>query len=132
MAIEFVHIGTRVAQKLGEQHKTKRDLADAIGMTPGNAVYLTTRETMDVKTLHKIGIALKYNFFKLFPVEEDASTTLSTGAGQVMSESDKVVGDLKNKNAEQEKVIADLKRDLEMQKKENGYLMEINELLKKK
>ena len=130
MAIEFVHIGTRVAQRLGEKHMTKRDLADAIGMTPGNAVYLTTRETMDVKTLHKIGIALKYNFFKLFPVEEDASTALSTGA--VMSESDKMIGDLKNKIAEQEKVIVDLKRDLEMQKKENGYLAEINELLKKK
>jgi hypothetical protein len=130
MAIEFVHIGTRVAQKLGEKHMTKRDLADAIGMTPGNAVYLTTRETMDVKTLHKIGIALKYNFFKLFPVEEDASTSLSTGA--VMSESDKVIGDLKNKIAEQERVIADLKRDLEMQRKENGYLTQINELLKRK
>ena len=130
MAIEFVHIGTRVAQKLGEQHKTKRDLADAIGMTPGNAVYLTTRETMDVKTLHKIGIALNYNFFKLFPVEEDASTTLSTGAG--ISESEKALGDLKNKIAEQEKVIGDLKRDLEMQRKENGYLTQINELLKKK
>jgi transcriptional regulator with XRE-family HTH domain len=131
MAIEFVHIGTRVAQKLGEKHMTKRDLADAIGMTPGNAVYLTTRETMDVKTLHKIGIALKYNFFKLFPVEEDTSTSLSTGAA-VMTENEKMIGDLKNKIAEQEKIIADLKRDLEMQKKENGYLAEINGLLRKK
>jgi len=127
-----VHIGSRIAAKLEEQHKTKRELGYAVGMTPGNAVYLTTRDTIDVKTLHKISVALKYNFFKLFPVEEDASTTLSTGAGQAMSESDRMISDMKNKIAEQEKIIDGLKRDFEMQKKENGYLTEINELLRKK
>ena len=123
-----VHIGSRIAEKLEEQHKTKRELGDAIGMTPGNAVYLTTREMIDVKTLHKISVTLKYNFFKLFPVEEE----VTSDKGQVISENEKVISDLKNKIAEQEKIIDGLKRDFEMQKKENGYLTEINELLRKK
>ena len=129
--MENVHIGNLIAAKLTEQHKTKRELADAAGMSAGNAVYLTTRDSIDVKTLHRIGMVLRYNFFKHFPIE-DTSTSLSTDAGQVMNEKDKKIDELKNRIAEMEKINDGMKRDLEMQVKENGYLKEINELLRKK
>ena len=129
--MENVHIGNMIAAKLTEQHKTKRELADAVGMSAGNAVYLTTRDSIDVKTLHRIGMVLRYNFFKHFPID-DVSTAPSTGAGQVVDEKDKKIDELKNRIAEMEKINDWMKRDLEMQTKENGYLKEINELLKKK
>ena len=45
---------------------------------------------------------------------------------------EKEIGELKGKNAEQEKIISEMKREIEMLKIENGYLKEINGLLKGK
>ena len=129
----YIHLGEKIAELLQQQHKTKKDLGNAIGMSASNAVYLTTRSTMDVQTLHKISIALKYDFFKHFPVAVEGSETREMVKHEnVFDVRDKTIEELKQKNAELEKQMDPLKRDLQMQKQENVYLKKINELLEKK
>lgn len=115
-----IHIGSRIQEILEERHVTKKDLGLDIGLSPSSAAYLTSRETMDVRTLWKIGNILKYNFFKHYPVDEGEGTG---GAGQ--DEKDKLIAELKAK-------VAELTQQLEAQKKENAYLNKINELLERK
>jgi len=123
---EYIHIGKKIAELLEQQHRSKRDLGVEIGMSPSNAVYLTTRESIDVQTLHKIGVALEYNFWKHFPIEDAPTGKLVTNPQEA------TIRALNEQLANRDSLIADLKRELEMQKKENGYLMEINALLKGK
>ena len=123
-----IHIGWKIAEILEAQHKSKRELGDLIGMSASNAVYLTTRDTIDVRTLHKVGLALKYNFWKHFPIEEVAQSSIAK-----VSEGDgKTIDELKLKISDMEKQLENCKRDLMMQKQENVYLKKINELLEKK
>jgi len=112
-----IHIGNLINELLEKQRKSKRELGDKIGMSASQAVYLTTRKSIDVQMLWKVGVALKYNFFKHFPVED--------GTGGEGNEG-------KEKISELEKQLESALRDLAMQKQENAYLKEINELLKKK
>ena len=128
----YIHVGSKIEGLLEDQHKTKRELALDVGMSPSNMVYLTTRESIDVRMLHKIGNALKYNFFKHFHIEEGSSTMLTTSATQVKDEKDKMIEELKGKIAGEEKLLDDMRREMEMLKQENGYLKEINGLLKRK
>ena len=121
MAKEFKypHIGTLISEILAENLITKTDLGQMIGMSQSNAIYLTNRPSIDVVSLHKISVALNHNFFKYYPVEEPDT------------EKNKVVDDLKAKIAELEKQVEQQKSENENLKKENGYLNQINELLKK-
>lgn len=48
----YIHVGSIIEELLEEQHRTKRDLGLDIGMSQGNVVYLTKRESIDVQTLH--------------------------------------------------------------------------------
>lgn len=118
--ISSVHIGEEIADILLKRHMTKRDLGDAVGLSRTAAVYLTKRESIDALTLQKISIALKYNFFKYYPVDEGEGVK---DAGQV--EKDKMLAELKAK-------VSELTQQLEAQKKENAYLNKINELLEKR
>ena len=131
-----INIGAMITQVISAKKISKADLGRMLGIAGPAVTYLTTRNTIDVNTLHKVSCVLKHNFFKHYAVEEDTSTMLSAGASAALStsgakdERDRTIDELKNKNAEQEKVIEGLK--VEMQKQENGFLREINELLKKK
>ncbi len=126
------HVGYKIAELLEEQHRTKRDLGLDIDMSQGNVVYLTKRDSIDVKTLQKIGNELKYNFWKHFPIDDgtNAATLVTEREKQMIAEKDKVIAELNAKVAERDKVIEDLKQDLV--KQENDFLKEINGLLKKK
>ncbi len=126
------HVGLKIADLLEEQHRTKRDLGLGIDMSQGNVVYLTKRDSIDVKTLQKIGNELRYNFWKHFPINDgtNAEFVVSEREKLVVAEKDKEIAELKGKLAEQDKVIDDLRRDLV--KQENDFLKEINSLLKKK
>ena len=126
------HVGSKIEQLLEEQHRTKRDLGLDIDMSQGNVVYLTKRDSIDVKTLQKIGNELKYNFWKHFPIDDgtNAATLVTEREKQMIAEKDKVIAELNAKVAERDKVIEDLKQDLV--KQENDFLKEINGLLKKK
>ncbi len=135
-----IHIGNLINELLEKQHKTKRELGDDIGMSQSQAVYLGTRKSIDALMLQKIGNALKNNFFKHYPIEEvvegngeaekrgsgekDPSATLR------MTTLEEEKKKLQEKITELEKQLEGCKRDLLFQKQENGYLKEINELLK--
>ncbi|MFI5218290.1 MAG: hypothetical protein ACHQNT_02290 [Bacteroidia bacterium] len=122
-----MHIGNKITEVLALRHMTKQTLGRAIGFTGSAATYLTTRPSIDVETLQKIGNQLKYNFFKHYPVEEDGGSTSPT-TGPL----DDKISELKIKISELEKNLEACKRDLVMQKQENVYLKKINELLEKR
>jgi hypothetical protein len=56
---KYIHIGEKINELLTLKGWTKTGLGNLIGMTAGNAVYLTKRPTIDVVTLHKIGVAMQ-------------------------------------------------------------------------
>ncbi len=128
----YIHIGGMIESLLEEQHRTKRDLGLDIGMSQGNVVYLTKRESIDVQMLHKIGNNLKYNFWKHFPIDDGKSAELvvSEREQRIIAEKDKMIAELQAKIGAQEKEIEGLKQALV--KQENDFLKEINGLLKKK
>ena len=98
---------------------SKTEMGEMIGMSQSNAIYLTKRDSIDVKTLHKISVAVGHNFFKYYPIDEP------------QAEKNKEVVDLKAKITELEKQVEKQKSENDNLKKENGYLNQINELLKK-
>lgn len=116
-----IHIGEKISQRLKQMNMTRQGLGRAIGLSGSNATYLTTRQTIDVETLWKIGKVLRYNFFKLYVVEEGGIA--EGGAG--------MTGERDGKIAALEKELEAGSMDLARQKQENGYLKEINELLRK-
>lgn len=126
------HIGNLINNLLKSQQMTKSKLGNLIGYSTSQAVYLTTRKSIDVNMLQKIGNALKYNFFNHFPIEESKE---QDGKKQDISNKEKTQEDEKKKLQdniiELEKQIEASKRDLFLQKQEIAYLKEINELLKK-
>ena len=130
----YIHIGGKIEDLLEEQHKTKRELADNIDMSASNVVYLCGKESMDVQMLHKIGNALKYNFFKHFVIDDGKpkSDVVSNVSAKLIEEKQKEIEQLKNQLSEKEKLFQNLEREFTMMKQENGYLKEINELLKGK
>jgi len=128
-----IHIGEIIFELLQARHMTKRELGDRIGMSQGSAVYLTKRESIDSQTLWEIGVALKYNFFKHYPIEEETSSMFQVSSFK--PEDIKQVGEkkeLQEKISELEKQLEAAKRDLVMQKQENAYLKKINDLLEKR
>jgi len=130
----YIHIGGKIEDLLEEQHKTKRELASDIDMSASNVVYLCGKESMDVQMLHRIGNALKYNFFKHFPIDEGKAATeiLSGQNAKLIGEKQKEIQQLTDKLTESEKQVENLEREAVILKQENGYLKEINELLKGK
>lgn len=122
-----MHIGQKITEILAIRHVTKQDLGRAIGLTGSSATYLTTRPSIDVETLQKIGVVLKYNFFRHYPVVEQTEGVNLEGTAGTDIENKK----LQEKISELEKQLESCKRDLVMQKQENGYLKKINELLEK-
>ena len=124
---DYIHIGKKIAEVLKKRHITQQTLGRHIGVTAGAASYLCRRETLDVRTLHKTGNALKYNFFKHFPVEEDETALGETQA----DERDNAIAALKGQLAEAEKQTEAGRQEMKLLRQENEYLKEINALLKK-
>jgi hypothetical protein len=116
---EYPHIGEKITDVLESKVISKTELGAMIGMSQSNSIYLTKRPNIDVVNLHKISVALQHNFFKYYPVEEPAA------------EKNKVVEDLKLRVAELEKMLGEQKSVNENLQKENGYLKEINDLLRR-
>jgi hypothetical protein len=111
---------------------TKRDLAGRIGVTSGNVTYLTSKPSMDVQMLHQIGVALKYNFFKHFVIDDGQAAVVAVqqNEGRLLEEKERALREAQAKLAEQERALEQVARDFELVKQENGYLKEINSLLK--
>jgi DNA-binding Xre family transcriptional regulator len=115
---QYPHIGQKIAEMLADNNMSKTELGEVIGMSQSNAIYLTKRASIDVVNLHKISVALNYNFFKLYPVDEGTSEPADAA--------------WKAKIAELEKHVEQLKLQNDILQKENGYVKKINELLEKR
>ena len=129
---EYIHLGDLITDLLERQHMTKRDLAGRIGVTSGNVTYLTSKPSMDVQMLHQIGVALKYNFFKHFVIDDGQAAVVAVqqNEGRLLEEKERALREAQAKLAEQERALEQVARDFELVKQENGYLKEINSLLK--
>src|SRR5437763_7371614 len=108
-AFEYIHLGQKIEEVLNSKLMTKTELGEMICMSQSNASYLTKRDSIDVKVLHKIGVAVQHNFFKYYPVEEPEG------------EKNKAVADLMTRIAELEKTVAQQKIENDNLQKENGY-----------
>ena len=117
-----MHIGQKIAEILVQRRMTRQELGRLIGISGSAATYLTTRESIDVKTLASISHVLKYDFFEHYPLR--TSTAVSSSREENPKESALV-----SKISELEKTLEATRRDLVMQKQENGYLKRINALL---
>jgi transcriptional regulator with XRE-family HTH domain len=124
-----MHIGEKIAEVLKAKHMTKQELGRTLGMSGSAATYLTTRPTIDVETLQKIGTVVSYNFFRHYPVEEPGAG--DNGQGD-KSEKDTLINELRQKMMEKDRTILALRREVELRKQENEYLKKINELLELK
>ena len=124
-----MHIGQKISEIITQRRTTKQELGRAIGLTGSSATYLTTRASIDVETLHRIGNVLKYNFFRHFPVDEEGTGDRGQGTSEVKSEKDVMIDELKEKIMEKERTILALKREVTLMKQENSYLKKINDLL---
>jgi hypothetical protein len=118
-AFNYPHVGEMVGGVAAGKGFTKTEIGGLIGMSQSNAIYLTKRPSIDVVLLHKIGTVLKYDFFKHFPIDE----------GKTVKEGPEAL--LNQRIAELEKQLAEQKSMNENLQKENGYLKEINDLLRK-
>jgi|SRR5688572_1880381 len=124
-----MHIGQKISEIITQRRTTKQELGRTVGLTGSSATYLTTRGSIDVETLQKVGNALKYNFFKHFPIDEEGTGDKGQGTSIVKSEKDKMLDELKEKIMEKERTILALKREVTLMKQENQYLKKINDLL---
>ena len=124
-----MHIGQKISEIIVQRRTTKQELGRTVGLTGSSATYLTTRASIDVETLQKVGNALKYNFFKHFPIDEEGASDKKHGAGEIKTEKDKMLDELKEKIMEKERTILALKREVTLMKQENSYLKKINDLL---
>ena len=131
-----VHIGNLIAKRLEELHVTQTNLSYKVGLKPSTGRSITKREVLDTVLLQKISIALGVDFFKYYPVTGVAN---AEGAGEKEKEIEKIKNEsevekkkLLEKITALEKELENCKRDLVLKGQENGYLKEINELLKKR
>ena len=123
-----MHIGQKISEIIAQRRTTKQELGRAIGLTGSTATYLTTRASIDVETLQKIGNVLKYNFFQHFPVDE-GNGAAANGLVEIKDERDLLIDELKEKMMEKDRTILALKREVTLMKQENQYLKKINDLL---
>jgi hypothetical protein len=121
--IEYIHAGKKIEELLTRIGMTKSVMAQNLGMSQGNSSYLTKRESMDVKTLHQIGVMLEYDFWQHYPFPFNKNKP---------DEKDKTIGELQGKIAEMEKEMALLKMQMEAVKSENGLMRDVIAVLKRK
>jgi len=114
-----IHIGSIVRKVMDDKRVKSGELAKRLGMHIGSMSRIMAMEEMNTSLLKKLCVALGYDFFahyseelKLPGAEKDASIPLGA--------------------TDCEKLLEACKRDVMIQKQENVYLKEINELLKNK
>ena len=121
--IEYPHIGQKIEALLSRRPITKAALADYLNMSAGNASYITKRETLDVRTLHQVGMMLQYNFWQHYPFPFDKAAE---------TEKDKTIAELQAKISEMEKEAEKLKMQMDAVKSENEVMRDVMAVLKKK
>lgn len=112
-----VHIGNIIAAHLAEHGVTKKHLAEQINRSRDYVYKMLERPYISTEDLFAISQALQHNFFWYFAEKlTDFPPTTS----------------LMVKPEKHEAQIAGLQKERDHFKKENEYLVEINQLLKEK
>lgn len=121
-----IHIGKLIKQRLEEIGINKSELARRINTTPQNIYGIFKRTSIDTDLLRQISHVLEFDFFQYFEQEylvvQEARPHYKTKSPKNRAKS---VAELK---IELDKCL----KELELLKKENTYLKEINNLLKEK
>ena len=121
-----LHIGKIIRQRLEETGMNKSEFARRINTTPQNIYGIFKRKSIDTDLLKEISQVLEYDFFQYysqitFEVKDD---------GEPYHTKDK-----KYQHKTVVELMSELQtalRELELLKKENAYLKEINSLLREK
>jgi len=111
-----IHIGKLIRKHLEEIGQTKSEFARRINTSPQNIYGIFKRQSIDSELLRTISQCLKFDFFQYY------STT-----AMVKGDDKTIITAL-----EMQKELDQVKTEIELLKKENGYLKEINRLMKSK
>jgi hypothetical protein len=125
--IDYIQVGKKIEELLSLKNWTKTELADAVGMTAGNAVYLIKRPSIDVVTLHKIMNTFAYNIWQHYPIRQSGEQIIE--GTKVIS---KTIEEQKKRMAELEMEVEKLKTEMAAVKSENGVMRDVLEVLKRK
>lgn len=121
-----LHIGKIIRQRLEETGMNKSEFARRINTTPQNIYGIFKRKSIDTDLLKEISQVLEYDFFQYyshvtFEVNDDGEPYYSR--------------DKKYQHKTVVELMAELQatqRELELLRKENAYLKEINSLLRER
>jgi transcriptional regulator with XRE-family HTH domain len=102
-----VQIGSVIKKVMEEKRVSPSELASRLGVHPGSISRIFNYKHMHSSLLQKISQVLGHDFFKYF------------------------TQDIKVERPASDKQIDELRRELDILRKENGYLKQINELLNK-
>jgi transcriptional regulator with XRE-family HTH domain len=119
------HIGKIIRQRLEETGMNKSEFARRINTTPQNIYGIFKRKSIDTDLLKEISQVLEYDFFQYysqvtFEVHEDGSPY-----SKEKTYEHKTVTELCNE-------LKVCQQELELLRKENAYLKEINDLLRER
>ena len=102
-----VQIGSVIRKVMEDKKISSSELASRLGVHPGSISRIFNYKHMHSSLLAKLSQALGHDFFKYFSQ------------------------DIRVERSEGEKQIEQIKKEMEVLRKENGYLKQINELLTK-
>jgi transcriptional regulator with XRE-family HTH domain len=108
-----VHIGKAIKQQIEELGMSKAEFARRMNRSPQAVQWWFQKESIDTALLEQVSEVLHRNMFTCYVREEDFLLIKSGGAVSAVE------------------FGADLSKELDDCKKENAYLKEINELLRK-
>jgi transcriptional regulator with XRE-family HTH domain len=100
-----VQIGSVIKKVMEDKRVSPSELASRLGVHPGSISRIFNYKHMHSSLLQKLSQALGHDFFKYF------------------------TQDIRVERPEAEKQVEEIKKEMELLRKENGYLKQINELL---
>lgn len=129
-----MHIGKLIKKRLEEVGISKSEFARRIHRTSQNVYDIFERQSLDTALLQTISEILNYDFFQhcVFEYTAQRSPDLSETLVKEDSESYKTMPELVHELTVCNEKHRYNQKELELLKKENVYLKEINELLKEK
>jgi hypothetical protein len=124
---EYPHIGELIDTLIYRKGMTKKALGDVVGMSQGNATYITKRKSLDVITVHRIGYVLQYDFWQHYPIPVSHQEQVKAADAK-----DKTIAELQAKIAEMEKENEKTKMQLDALRSENGLMRDMIAVWKRK
>ncbi len=119
-----IHIGSIISRVAAEKKMGTRYLAEKLGMVSGSINRLYSYKSVQTEQLEMISAVLDYDFFGVFSEELNKKKAEEEvlGCEKMLAE----------KTAELEGYKKETAKEMEILRREMGYLKEINDLLRKK